>query len=178
MEPKCSPLHSHAPTTCSYPKPDQSSACPPPPFQFLTIYFKIILASMPGSSKQSPSIRSPHQNTTCTSPLPHTYHMPHPFHSSWFDHLNNIWWGTEVHTVTFVCGYYAVPPLCCNFSFLCVPFCFLVTPVTDTSTRAHFHNFSTPSKLGPYVSCVFVYQTRKRPIIYFSHEEDTQIWFL
>jgi hypothetical protein len=28
--------------------------------------------------------------------LPHTCFMPHPSHSSRFDHQNNIWWGVEM----------------------------------------------------------------------------------
>jgi hypothetical protein len=31
----------------------------------------------------------------CTSPVPHTCYKPHPSHSFWFDHSNNIW--SEVH---------------------------------------------------------------------------------
>jgi hypothetical protein len=31
----------------------------------------------------------------CTSPLPHTCHMPRSSHSSRFDHLNDIRWGLQ-----------------------------------------------------------------------------------
>jgi len=41
-----------------------------------------MLPSTPGSSKWSPSLRFPHQKPVCTSPLPHTCHMPSPSHSS------------------------------------------------------------------------------------------------
>ena len=46
---------------------------------------------MPGSPKWSLSLRSPHQNHVCTFALPHSCYMPNPFHSSRFDHENNIW---------------------------------------------------------------------------------------
>jgi hypothetical protein len=49
---------------------------------------------MPGSSKWSASLRSPHQNPVCTSPLTHTCYMPRPPHS--FDHSNNIWWWVQI----------------------------------------------------------------------------------
>ena len=63
---------------------------PPPPIPLpedpSSYYIPISL-----SSKWSLSLRFPHQNPVYTSPLPHTYHMPHPSHSSGFDHPNNIW---------------------------------------------------------------------------------------
>jgi hypothetical protein len=32
----------------------------------------------------------------CASPVFHTCHIPCPSHSSWLDHLNNIWWAVEI----------------------------------------------------------------------------------
>ena len=72
-----SSLHSQQPSTCSYPKQDQSN---PFPFNWCKIYFNIILPSMPRSSKWSLAFRFPHQNPACMSPLPHICHMPHPPH--------------------------------------------------------------------------------------------------
>jgi hypothetical protein len=51
MEPEGSLQHSQVPTTCPYPKPHQSSPCPP--FYFLKIHLNIILPSMPETSKRS-----------------------------------------------------------------------------------------------------------------------------
>jgi hypothetical protein len=61
-----------------------------PTFQFLMIHL-IILTPMSESSKWSLSLRFPHQNPVCASPLPHTCYMPRPSHSSRVDHPNNIW---------------------------------------------------------------------------------------
>jgi hypothetical protein len=63
----------------------------PPPSHVLKIHFDIILPSMPGYPTWCPSLRSPYQNPVCTSPLPHTCHMPRPSHSSRFYHPNYIW---------------------------------------------------------------------------------------
>ena len=50
------------------------------------MHFNIILPFTPQSSKWSTSLRFPHQNLLCTSPLFYTYYIPRPSHSSWLDH--------------------------------------------------------------------------------------------
>jgi hypothetical protein len=60
------------------------------PTYFLKIHLNIILPSMPGPPKPSPSLRSPHQNTVYASPLTHTRYMPLPSHFSRFYHPNNV----------------------------------------------------------------------------------------
>jgi hypothetical protein len=64
-----------------------------PPSHFLMTHLNIILPSVRGSSKWTPSIRFPYHNSVWTSPLPHMCYMPRSSHSSWFDHPNNILWG-------------------------------------------------------------------------------------
>jgi hypothetical protein len=62
-----------------------------------------------GSSKWSLSLRFPNRNPVCTSPLPHTCYeyMPHPAHSSWFDHPNNMRWGVQISNLLIM---YTSPP--------------------------------------------------------------------
>ena len=57
-----------------------------PQSQIFKFHFNVILPPKPGSSKWSPSLRSPHPNPVRTSPLPHTCYMPRPSHYSWFGH--------------------------------------------------------------------------------------------
>jgi hypothetical protein len=92
MEPRGSLLHS--PATCPYPESDQSKPCPPS--HFLKIHFNITLPSKTRSYKWPPSFRTARQNSVRTSPVPHTWRMPHPTHSSWFGHPNNIWWEIQI----------------------------------------------------------------------------------
>ena len=59
MEHEGSLPHSKQPATCPYPEPDRSSTYTPS--HFSKIHFNIILLSMPGSFKWSPSLRFPHK---------------------------------------------------------------------------------------------------------------------
>ena len=77
-----------------------------PTSHFLKIHLNIILPSTPGFPNWSLSFRFPHQNTLYSSSLHHTCCMPHPSHSSRFDHLNNIGWAVPVIYVTIL-------SLCC-----------------------------------------------------------------
>ena len=83
--------------------------CPPPvPFlsqinpvhtpssHFLKIHLSIILPTSHGSPKWFLFLRFPHQNLVYTSPLAHTRYMPHPSHSSVFDHPHNIVWAVQI----------------------------------------------------------------------------------
>jgi hypothetical protein len=95
MKPRGLLLHSQVPATCPYPEPDRSSPCT----QNSTSWRSILILSSHlslGSSKWSPSLRFPHQNPVDTSPLPCMCHMPHPSHSSQFDHPNNILWAVQI----------------------------------------------------------------------------------
>ena len=63
---------------------------------FLNIHLNIILPSMPGSPKWSPSFGFPHQNPAYASPFTHTRYMPCPSHSSRFYHPSNIERGVQI----------------------------------------------------------------------------------
>jgi hypothetical protein len=51
---------------------------------------------MPGSYKCFLFFMFPSQNPVYTPTLPHRCYMPHSSHSSQFEQLNNIWWGTQI----------------------------------------------------------------------------------
>ena len=59
------------------------------PSHFSKIHFNIILSSTPGSSKWSPSFKSPHRNPVCTSPLP--IRATCSAHLNLFYHPSDIW---------------------------------------------------------------------------------------
>ena len=64
------------------------------PSHFLNIYLNIILPSTWVFQVVSfPQVSTP---KPWTSPILHTCYMPHPSHSSQFDHLNNTWWGVQI----------------------------------------------------------------------------------
>ena len=79
IQPEGSLPHSQQPATCPGPESDRSNPCPPS--RLSKIRFNII-QSTPGSSKWSSSLRFPHQNRVCTSPLSHTCYIPCPSQSS------------------------------------------------------------------------------------------------
>jgi hypothetical protein len=81
MEPEGSLLQSQVSAACPYPRPDQSSPCPPS--HFLEINLNIILASTPGSSKLSISLRFPHQNPVPTSFVPPVCATVNKVRASW-----------------------------------------------------------------------------------------------
>jgi len=76
----------HSKTPPPFPVLSQVTIVQAPLSHFLKFHFYIILPSKPRPSKWALSLRSPHQNRVCTSPISHTCHMPRPLYSSWFDH--------------------------------------------------------------------------------------------
>jgi hypothetical protein len=59
------------------------------------VHLKVILPPMPGSSQWSLTFGPPNKNPLNTSPLPHACHMSRPPHSPWFNHPNNVRWGSS-----------------------------------------------------------------------------------
>ena len=135
MQPEGSLPHSQVPASWPCPEPDQSS--PFLPSHFLKIHFNIIVPSMPGSSKWSLSPKFPHQNSACTSLLPHICFMLHPSHTSLFYHLKNIG-----------CAVQIIKLLIMKFSSL--P-CYLITPRPKYSPQ-----HPQPAFLPQYERPVFI----------------------
>jgi hypothetical protein len=69
MEPEGSLLHSQALPIRTL---SQTFAVPASPSDFFKIHFNIIFPSTPGSSKQSLSLRFPHQNLSSATYVLHT----------------------------------------------------------------------------------------------------------
>ena len=61
------------------------------PSHFLKTVFNNILPSTHRSSTWYIIMGFSHQNPLCTSPVPHTCHIPILSHPSYFDHVINIW---------------------------------------------------------------------------------------
>jgi hypothetical protein len=69
-----------------------------PPSHFLKVYFNIIIPSTPGSSKCSPSLRSPYQDPVCTSPYV-LHARPISFFSIWsYTFVSSEVWDKLQHT--------------------------------------------------------------------------------
>ena len=94
MKFECSLPHSQTPANSYYPTTGQS--IPHLPIHLLKIYFDITFPSTPGSFKLCLSLRFPHQNLVCNSPVPHTCYMPHPPRYSRFYHPNDIGWAVQI----------------------------------------------------------------------------------
>jgi hypothetical protein len=65
---------------------------------YFQIIFKIILPSMPTSSKLYSSFRLSDQEFVSISHLPRAYYMPYTLHSFLLDHYKrpNIWWRVQI----------------------------------------------------------------------------------
>jgi hypothetical protein len=93
MEPEGSLSHLQVPTTCLYPKPDQSSPCPIPLSEDTSYYYPPIYAlviqvvSFPRCSPPKPCIH-------LSSPS-YILHAP-PISILSIDHPSNIWWGVQI----------------------------------------------------------------------------------
>jgi len=96
MKTRGSLLHSMKPTTCPYPQPDQSY--PYPLSNFLEAHFNVILSSMPRTSELPLSLRFPHQNPICTSPL--LPYVPCPAHCILFDLITQIIIGEDYRSLS------------------------------------------------------------------------------
>ena len=94
MEPEGSLPRWQVPATCPYPESDQSSPCPPP-----TSWLSILILSshlrLGLLSDSFPQVSPPKPCKHLS--FPHTCYIPHPSHSSLFDHPNIIWWGVQIY---------------------------------------------------------------------------------
>jgi hypothetical protein len=88
----------------------QSSLVHDFPSHILKVLFNINLLSIHRSCTWSLSLRFPHQNPVCTSPVAHTCHMLRPLHSSGFGYPNKIGWGVQIIKLLVV---FSIPLLCC-----------------------------------------------------------------
>jgi len=96
MVPESSLQHSQAPTTCPYPKPQQSSPCLPIPHPTSWRYILILSSHLCLGVPSSLSLRSPPpkpcMHLSCLQYVPHAP----PISFFLFDHQNNVLWGLEI----------------------------------------------------------------------------------
>jgi hypothetical protein len=82
-----------------YPRPKNSSACPPTTFKF---YFNIIILLTPRSSKLCLFFTLPHQITIWICLLSLSLSLAYRPHAptSWCDHTNSMLWGVKLQSST------------------------------------------------------------------------------
>ena len=109
------------PSICPYPESNQSNSLPL--ILYLKIHFNGILLSTSEIPDRFFSLRVSHQDSVCTSVLPHTCYMPKKSHSSWFVHSDyNMYliWGVVCYCwwrcVGYIClliSFYLPTAICC-----------------------------------------------------------------
>jgi hypothetical protein len=85
---------SQEPTTGPYTEPDESNPHLPP--YFPRFHYNIISPFTPESTDLSLPFRFSDQNFGHISLLSHACYTSRPFHITWFNHPNSIWWSVQV----------------------------------------------------------------------------------
>jgi len=95
MDPESSLPHSQTPFTSSYPEQDRSS----PWSTCIQLFKNPLYYYLPIYAQMFPVVsfsRVTLQNPVRTFSLLHTCNIPRPYHSSWLDYPNNIWWEVQI----------------------------------------------------------------------------------